>query len=426
VKPFGHLPGRDVAKDRPAPCDVARAYYEQRHRVAADAPQLRRLMAAVDWSNDLAPVQWAQIYSVTLDFQPDLIVELGRGRGNSTALFCQAIATLGHGKIVSLCQTGDWAAITVPRLAKVVGPSWFEPLDAQIVDIRTADFASILGDHQRVLLLWDAHGFEIAEVVLGEILPRLLDRTHLVLMHDVVDNRHNGHGRSYRQQPLWKGEDRQPRTGGREVPRVNIGWMQSAQDQVIAITDFSTRNDLVIESAEDELVQFFTASPPRADEMRAALGDDFFSTAAPWAFFTLTGKAGPFEFPSVTGRRSFAHRGAVVVEEVPQFPATVITIARQWAYAAAWTWRATDTLPFGADVWLRLRLHVEDGSVGIGLLDPNNLRHFIVRRALSPTSGSIDVLLPVKDPARPGQLVIQTWAEPVSARIRVDELSLEW
>lgn len=428
LKSFGYMPGRDVTKDRPAPCDVASAYYEQRRRIAADAPLLRRLMAAVDCRNDLRPAQWAQWYGVALAFQPELVLELGRGRGNSTALFCQAIATLGHGQIVSLCRSGDWATLTAPRLATVVGPRWFDPLDAQVTDILTADYASILGNHQRVLVVWDAHGFDIAEVVLGEILPRLLDRTHLVLMHDIIDNRYQGPGpgtdRSYEEQPLWKGAELEQRTGGRGA-RVNVGWMQSRQDQVIALADFSVRNDLVIGSADHELVQFFTASPPRADDMRAALGDEFFSTVARWAFLTLTGKTGPFEFPGVTGRRVFVHRAPVVVEEVLQFPATVVTTAQPWAYASAWTWRAAEALPSGADAWLRLRLRVEDGSVGVGLLSPNG-RDFAIRRAVAPTREPIDVLLPVTDPASPGQLVLQTWAVPVAARIRVDELSIGW
>jgi hypothetical protein len=424
LKPFAGTPGRDATRDRPAPFDVARAYYDERRRIAADAPLLRQLIAAVDWTNDLTPPQWAQWYGVALGFQPDLVVELGRGRGNSTALFCQAIATLGRGRVVSLCNTGDWATVTAPRVSKVVGRRWFDPLEARITDILTADYADILGDHRRVLLLWDAHGFEIAEVVLGEILPRLLDRTHLVVMHDITDNRYAHASRSYEGQPLWKGSEWQQRTGCWGA-RVNIGWMHAIQDQVIAIADFSARNDLPVESADHELAQFFAAPSPRADEMRAVLGDEFFSTVAHWAFFTLTGKTGPFEFPGVAGRRVFAHRGAVVVDGLRQFPATVVTAAQAWTYASAWRWRTIDALPSGADAWLRIRVHVQEGSVGVGLVGSNG-KDFTVRRALAPTRESIDVLLPVTDLANPGQLVIQTWAVPVAARVRVDELSIVW
>lgn len=38
---------------------------------------------------DLAPHQWISLAAFALDFQPDLIIELGRGYGNSTAMFLE-------------------------------------------------------------------------------------------------------------------------------------------------------------------------------------------------------------------------------------------------------------------------------------------------------------------------------------------------
>ena len=46
------------------------------------------------------------------------------------------------------------------------------------------DYEQLFSTAGRVLLLWDAHGFEIAETVLGRILPVIASRPHLVLMHD--------------------------------------------------------------------------------------------------------------------------------------------------------------------------------------------------------------------------------------------------
>lgn len=421
-KPFAVITGRDSSKDQPPSFDVARSFYDERHRVAEDLGTLRQLIAAVDWTNDLTPPQWAQWYGVALGYRPDLVLELGRGRGNSTALFCQAAASNGHGRIVSLCQSGDWATQTEPRLRQIVDPRWFERLDARMTDILNADYADILGDHRRVLLLWDAHGFEIAEVVLGEILPRLRERDHLVIMHDITDNRYAGVSRSY-DGPLWKGSEWQQRTGSWSA-RVNIGWMHAIQDQVIAIADFSARNDLAIESADHEYTRFFAAHPERADDMRAALGEEFFSTIGQWAYLSLTGKTGPFEFPAVTGRRAFAHRRPVVLE-IEGLPATIVTPAEPWSFASSWQWRPGGPVPDEAVASLRVRLEVAGGSVGLGLLGPNG-RDFTVRRAISPTRRSIDVDLPVADLANPGTLVVTTWAAPISARVRIDEVALVW
>ena len=41
------------------------------------------------------------------------------------------------------------------------------------------DYQRLFEGSERVLLLWDAHGFEIAEMVLGRILPLIADRPHL-------------------------------------------------------------------------------------------------------------------------------------------------------------------------------------------------------------------------------------------------------
>ncbi len=420
-KPFAGVTGRDAGGDRQPP-DIAAYYYEQRAAIAADAPLLRRLIAAVDWTNDLAPAQWAQWYSVALGFAPDLIVELGRGRGNSTALFTQAAARLGATKVVSLCQSGDWTSEVSGRIAGVVDRSWFDRVDARMADIIGADYEAILGRHKRVLLLWDAHGFEIAETVLGEILPRLAEREHLILLHDISDNRYAGISRSYEGRPLWKGSKWQARTGAWDS-RVNIGWMNSIQDQVIALADFSARNDVAIGSADHEYASYFGANPARADELRAAIGAEMFSTIGHWAFLTLAGKSGPFHFPAVASRRPFAHEAAVVVDGVPSWPAAVVTDAKPWAYAATWTWRPAADVPSGVQAYLRMRLSVEGGAVGVSLLSRDE-KEFVESKIVGGGAPP-DVLLPV-DPAQRGRLVLHTWDTPAAARIRIEHVSLVW
>jgi hypothetical protein len=162
-------------------------------------------------------------------------------------------------------------------------------------------------------VLWDAHGFEIAEIVLGRILPLVSDRPHLVLMHDISDARYAPASRSYEGQPLWKGSTWEKGTGTSSA-RVHIGWMNSLQDQVIAAADFSARNDVAIGSADHEYAQFFAAHPDAAEEMTRLLGDTFFSLSAHWVFFTLAGKQPPFHFPAV--QRRFRNRSDVLIRDI--------------------------------------------------------------------------------------------------------------
>jgi hypothetical protein len=422
AKPFASTPGRDVSLDQPSTIDVARYYYDQRGSIEQDAAALRELIAAVNWSHDLGPAQWAQWYSVALGFSPDLIIELGRGYGNSTAAFGQAAWRLGRTRIVSLCQSAEWSSQVAPRIARVVDPAWFANIDARRTDILSVDYEAIIADHRRVLLLWDAHGFEIAELVLGDILPRLADRDHLLLMHDISDNRYGAAPRSYRGHPIWKGN--KWRQSGDGASRVNIGWMNSVEDQVVALADFSARNDVEIGSADHEYAQLFAGNPSYEAEMRQGLGDELFSRIGNWAFLSLAGKAGPFHFPALSGWRAAANRCDIVTEAVPRQPATITTGAVPWAYAATFAWRPSANPPPDVQAWIRCRLRVEGGPIGVSLLTADE-GAFVHSQVVSPTDQA-DVMLAVPDLAQRGRLVIHTWDTPVSARVRIDDLSLVW
>ncbi len=427
LKAFAQTPGRDRSRDRQPPFDVAHCYYDQRHLIADDGELLRRLNAAVNSPGDLGSAQWAQWYSLTLGFQPDLIVELGRGRGNSTAVFAQAARRLAlarsaeRTRVVSLCVTGDWDASVAPAIARIVDQDWFASVDARRIDILSVDFGQLLGGYDRVLVLWDAHGYDIAELVLGDILPRLAGRDHVVVMHDISDNRYRGVPRSYGGQPLWKGSARQNQTES----RTNIGWMNSMQDQVVALADFSARNDLDIGSADHEYACYFEAHPDHTREMQRLLGSDLFSTTADWAFLSLSGKEGPFHFPALSGARAAAHQASLATDPLLRLPAAIVTAETPWAYASTLGWRPAEEPPAESQSWIRCRLQVEGGAVGISLLAPDE-RSFVESRVVSATSGRQDVWLRAPAPLERGRLVVHTWDAPVSARVRIEELALIW
>jgi hypothetical protein len=431
-RPFHNVPGRDVEKDRPPDFDIARYYYEQRASLAEDAGTLNALIAAIDAEYDLTPGQWAQWYTSALGFQPDLIVELGRASGNSTALFCQAAARLRRARVVSLCNSKQWFDRSLPRVTPLVSREWLDRLDARIADILDVDYGALFAGAGRVLLLWDAHGFEIAEIVLGRILPLIVDRPHLVLMHDISDTRYAGVSRSYEGQPLWKGSAWQQITKNRDS-RVNVGWMNSLQEQVLAISDFATRNDLDVGSADHEYAQYFAAWPNHADEMHRLLGERFFSTAAHWAFLSLAGKTGPFYFPAV--QRRYRHECTVRMTEIyparwwfsraVALPRAIRTGEVPWAYAAVMSFKPARTVPPQADASLRVRLHVSGAAAGIGVLSPDQ-SSFVASKRVMPSIESQIVLLPLPDLAGAGPLVIHAWDEPAPARVQLEDIAIVW
>jgi FkbM family methyltransferase len=268
------------------------AYWNQRQRLAASRARIQELRAAVDQPRDLLPFQFAQLMSVGLEFKPDVIIELGRFKGNSTCAFVEASNQSSQSiRVVSVCNSEEWQKTTVPRLRSAVPENWFQPLEAHRADILSFDYASAVNGAKRVMLFWDAHGFEIAEFVLGEILPLIASKDHLVLMHDLSDTRYQSREQlAYGSNGLWRSNDWDGR-------RVKIGIVDSAVEQSIAALDFTTRNRLTFDSADHSFHTEFT--PQQKQEMESVLGD-LFDTQGHWFYFTLNEHGGPYTFPRFT------------------------------------------------------------------------------------------------------------------------------
>jgi hypothetical protein len=259
----------------------ALAVWNNRQKILESRDRLRALCEAVDWQNDLALYQWVQWFAIALEFKPDLIIELGRGRGNSTCVFTEAANSLPHCRVVSLCNSPDWDNDTKLRVAPIVSAQWFEPLEAKVTDILATDIQALLGDSQRILVLWDAHGYEIAEFMLSYMMPLLRSRQHLVIMHDISDMRYISVRGDYQGEPLWKG-------GNASGPRLILGHLNSAVEQAVSILDFTSRNHLTLHSADESLHTELTDE--QMSELQQNLGKELFSKNGHWFWFSLNEK----------------------------------------------------------------------------------------------------------------------------------------
>jgi len=302
------------------------AYWEQRDAVAAASAQLRRLAAAVGAANDLGLPQWAQLFAATLDFAPTRIIELGRHRGNSTCVFTSAAQAL-DADVVSLCLSSRWRTETRPRIAGQVPPSWLSRLDAREEDIAAADFDAIVGDAARVLVFWDAHGYHIAEHVLGRLLPAIAGRPHLVLAHDISDARYEAGPSSvaYGRQGLWRGNDW-------SGPRVRLGHLDSCVEQAVAIVDFTSRNAAPLHTAAEQIHSAIGAHRFRVEAMETTLGE-LWGPGAHWCHFSLNDAVGPYHFPA----------SARMQRRAQPEPALAVAPARPAAASPAVLGRATHT-----------------------------------------------------------------------------------
>jgi len=294
----------------------ATALWNQRHVLAARQDELRQLIAAVGRPTDLCPYQWAQLMAFAREFQPDLILELGRGRGNSTCCFLEVADQLAPQpcKLVSLCLSDDWFTLTRPRVAALRPPGWFERGTFLTTDIGACDAAQLVAGAQRCFVFWDAHGFELAEWVLSELLPQLAGKPHVVAMHDLCDLRYCTPPRAYADCGLWTGENATD-TG------FWLGNVFSRVAQAISIVDFTTRNRLPLRSADESLHAELAGDPAKYTELQQLLGEDFIALNGHWFWFCLNEAPDTITFPVAKKQAAVAlHLQPEQVLSVPSRP----------------------------------------------------------------------------------------------------------
>jgi hypothetical protein len=274
--------------------DLAAAVFEQRDALAAAQPRLGELRQRVGRPVDMAPLDWSLFYALALAFQPDRIVELGRGFGNSTAVFTQAANDLGRCSVVSVDRDRGhtWDTQTLPNLHGAVDDAWLRHLDAMQADILDVPAQRLFGDARRVILLWDAHGDELGRYVLGALLPALQQREHVVILHDVTDAR-------------WQSQD--PSYGTSEAMTYRQGNLVCSFEEIYAAMDFLARNRIEHETPAHAFDSWLRDHEGESDGMRVlfrdVLGDsyldDAYQSGGHWLYFDLATRASgaPVAFP---------------------------------------------------------------------------------------------------------------------------------
>jgi glycosyltransferase involved in cell wall biosynthesis len=286
------------------PISPAMAYWNQRHALAATSGRLRSLREALDDTRSFSSFQWAQWFAYARDYRPDLVLELGRYQGSSTAALAEALRQNEHGRLVSVCPTNAWNELALARLRSLVDRAWLARLDVRTGEVVDTDFDEVLGDARRVLVVWRAPGFATAGAVLGCLMPRLQDRSHVVIMHDVSDLRHCGSALAYDEAGSFRGSGSEPVTPGSPHPRLCLGWVTTAAEHPVAVMDFLQRNRSELQSADRSFHLEIGADARKRTELSSLLSPEDFSLLAHWAYFSLNGAPRPYTFPKCRIRRS--------------------------------------------------------------------------------------------------------------------------
>lgn len=175
------------------------------------------------------------------EYQPGLVLELGRGLGTSTSLFRYLEIP-----VVSICRLSDWQDRTLAMLAEIEPIDWAAGVNAIIGEIADQDYHSLLEGAVRPMIFWDAHGYDVADIVFSRILPALAGRSALVACHDMRDSRYYANERPLRDAPLWRSND---------VERfLRLGDVHSSFEQLVSIVDFVSWAGITFNSPTHEIM----------------------------------------------------------------------------------------------------------------------------------------------------------------------------
>jgi hypothetical protein len=111
----------------------------------------------------------------------DLLLEVGRGYGNSTVVLTEAAHQLGT-RVVSIDSDDQprFEEVTWPKLRQVVGDDWRRRLAVFRGDARSFMPPAC----ERCFLFWDVHGVGVARHMLDRVIPAL-PAGSTVVVHDV-------------------------------------------------------------------------------------------------------------------------------------------------------------------------------------------------------------------------------------------------
>jgi hypothetical protein len=207
------------------------------------ADSIKARLEAVDRPTDFTFAQGAWLASRAAGME--LAIDLGTGLGNSASilsLVCPEVHTF------DLEPRWKDAAAKLAAIGASVAN-----VEAHVGDLAAFDFAPLLSRARSVFLFWDAHGFDIAETVLGRIMPLIADKPHLVACHDISDVRFAGDD-AYQSKRLWRGMTAYYENPG-EFAYAHLGWFCAIVDQIIPILDFCSRNKMELRSVDFEFRQ---------------------------------------------------------------------------------------------------------------------------------------------------------------------------
>lgn len=380
------------------------------------ASELRAVLELIGDPVNLSLRQALCLAAFCLERKPDVVLDLGTGRGNSASVFSVVTKTLEGLGLDLTVHTFDiqnlWYSETSPKLDRSIT----KRVVPHVGDLTKFDFYPVLELAESVMVFWDAHGFAVADTVLTQIMPLLAERRHVVMCHDMVDNRFHPERRSYGGLPFWRGMDYF--YNQRDTAEINIGWLCSKVDQVLPLTDFCFRNNIEIRSIDYSIQHELT------DKTR----DWFLAIPVPSRQPPLISIA----YMSMEGTRSWhfpTSEAALVSAE-----GAVLRRGLSELYSASLETPEYVTRNFEAIIYGRAPFPLTIKGDSVTFLPTTSRDHlashfFDVRSPAAGLIGACTIILELDWPAEPGKrptVILQTTGFDTLARIEGSALATDW
>jgi predicted O-methyltransferase YrrM len=224
------------------------AFGRQADQLAGLAPILAAAMDRLENAGNLTFAQGLLLAAATFELRPQVVLDIGTGGGGSAKAFGLAGATYGA-RVYTFDLYPAWNEAIKPKLSREVVRRISDVVIPVVGDITTQNLSTFTASANPIIVFWDAHGYKIAECILSRLLPLIAEKKHLIICHDMSDNRLRPN-KPYDNKPFWRGLD-----GAHEgkFAYVNLGHTTAIVEQVIPILDFCWRNGISLHSIDSEL-----------------------------------------------------------------------------------------------------------------------------------------------------------------------------
>ncbi len=146
---------------------------------------LQDLCERLDAANDFPFDDWEILFHLLENYNPSLILEVGRGAGNTTCVFLDYCHRHSHARLISVDLYDNWHQHSAGLLPQAILEK-AEPHALLHQDFADFNCHTVTGGQwDKLFIFWDLSDRDATERLVSKMLPPLANRDVIVAVHDV-------------------------------------------------------------------------------------------------------------------------------------------------------------------------------------------------------------------------------------------------